>query len=510
MTCTGTVYYLVQDPGRLESPPRICLASAKHEQLDSTRKWSCAAPVGGQSRVKFVGRGINRRPRYPDAPYCWWPSLSALMLLVICGLEFAPPALGEVHGGTTVFRGRELSYEVIGGLAVHGGDIVLGTAEAPAAASPRRVRPKLQEVLWPERRSAVREVEHVWPEGRIPYIIDSDVPDRQAILDAIAEWNTNTVITLQDRTSEENYVRFKADPGACRANLGMAGGEQFIWVNQYGVCEKNILIHEIGHSVGLWHEHQRLDRDRYLMVHEENVKFCSTPFALVAEAETRGAYDYASAMHYARGVFADVPWMDTIPPGMALTYRDPRGLSPGDIDKVARMYGSTPTATTISTNPPGLDIIVDGERVTTPASFEWQADSEHSLAAPSPQMGGNGARYLFGRWSDEGSRSHMVTADPAAASWFQASFIEQHRVVPVASPEAAGTVTIRQASPDGFYTVGTRLELSAAANPGGSYQFVQWAWASDREGYSISDSWLPGASWNPAYPVVGVPAPPGP
>ena len=61
------------------------------------------------------------------------------------------------------------------------------------------------------------------------------------------------------------------------------------------------------------------------------------------------------------------------PPGMPV---GSERLSAGDIDGVARLYGKPPTATAISTHPPGLEIVVDGERIVTtagPASRWFEA-----------------------------------------------------------------------------------------------------------------------------------------
>jgi hypothetical protein len=58
------------------------------------------------------------------------------------------------------------------------------------------------------------------------------------------------------------------------------------------------LVHEIGHVIGLVHEHQRSDRDQFVKIHFENVlpDFVSA-FQLLTVG-TKTIYDFKSIMHY--------------------------------------------------------------------------------------------------------------------------------------------------------------------------------------------------------------------
>ena len=237
--------------------------------------------------------------------------LVLVTLLAAAGVHFAtPPAVnaapegsaGSNSGavplpspdstGTALFGGSDLRYVVVDGMAVHAGDMVLGRADS--------LRSALDSSRGPVRRDTPsRDTLFRWPLGRIPYVIDSDISDeqRQAILGAIAEWNDKTVISLVERTTETDFVRFtKVPSGNCRADVGMIGGEQGIYLPPEG-CSPASVAHEIGHTVGLFHEHQRTDRNAYVTLLGDNLDKSKLD-AYRDVHPGSGPYDYASLMHY--------------------------------------------------------------------------------------------------------------------------------------------------------------------------------------------------------------------
>ncbi|WP_343532137.1 M12 family metallopeptidase [Pedobacter sp.] len=110
----------------------------------------------------------------------------------------------------------------------------------------------------------------LWPNGIVYYVVN-DPSNASNIAAAMAHWEANTSIRFVQRTNQANYVIFVGDPnsGGGRSELGMIGGPQYVVHGpNMGI---GVIIHEIGHVVGLMHEQCRADRDQYINVNYNNI-----------------------------------------------------------------------------------------------------------------------------------------------------------------------------------------------------------------------------------------------
>ena len=111
-----------------------------------------------------------------------------------------------------------------------------------------------------------------WPNGVIPYAVDSGV-SLSEITAAIGEYETNTCLRFVERSNEKVYLKFQRAASECTASgtgRPTSNGPVTIKVSP-GNCDAAEMLHMIGHAVGMVHESNRPDRDDYVDIFLDNV-----------------------------------------------------------------------------------------------------------------------------------------------------------------------------------------------------------------------------------------------
>ncbi|CAM1309536.1 nas-15 (predicted) [Pycnogonum litorale] len=144
-----------------------------------------------------------------------------------------------------------------------------------------------------------------WPNGNIPYIIQSGHFCYFEIIAEMKKFEQNSCLFFYRRNSEKDYLYFGTKKG-CHSLLGRTGGEQKISIGS-GCCHSAIIQHEIMHAVGFYHEHNRPDRDQYIRIVWGNIDpvyaddFVKNKPSEVTTFNT--TFDFHSTMMYGSNAF---------------------------------------------------------------------------------------------------------------------------------------------------------------------------------------------------------------
>ncbi|XP_066922926.1 bone morphogenetic protein 1-like [Clytia hemisphaerica] len=160
-----------------------------------------------------------------------------------------------------------------------------------------------------EQDAAIVFKRRLWPGAVIPYTFSRTLEfienAKQTIKGAMFEWEKNTCIRFSPRENEKDYVEFAMNYG-CNADVGRRGGRQIVSLGD-GCLHTSVVVHEIGHVIGFWHEQNRPDRDEHVKIFTDNImdqyKEAFAKFNPYRITSLQVAYDYHSIMHYGRKAF---------------------------------------------------------------------------------------------------------------------------------------------------------------------------------------------------------------
>ncbi|MGL4609488.1 MAG: M12 family metallopeptidase [Trueperaceae bacterium] len=241
--------------------------------------------------------------------------------------EMGPAAKRRTH---TFSNGETFVYYVYQGV-IFDGDVVLGTykqllADFTAYEEELKKRASSGEITtqgaFYEGYCAIRyffvfgcqvRAGDPWETFRVDrdsIINNFDPVQQKAIFDALDFYDTNTDVNILYTTSPPRVV-FKKTGTGCNSQKGKAYDQpQTISLddncfskNSAGTAVTNIRtpLHEIGHALGMIHEHQRPDRNNYISINTSNLtQKGKDNLSGTIGTSSQTSYDYASIMHYTR------------------------------------------------------------------------------------------------------------------------------------------------------------------------------------------------------------------
>lgn len=183
--------------------------------------------------------------------------------------------------------------------------------EMPPSRGKRQAIRNMKRKARRQKRKAIRDVILRWPKGIIPYKFVTghfDDKEKYMIRTAMTEWEKYTCLKFREATnSDRNLVRFQNGLG-CNSQLGMVGGQQALNLDKNGCRFKGLYLHEIGHAIGLVHEHQLPTRDEYIEILDQNVqpdmRIWFNKYSSQEVNQMLVPYEYSSVMHYGITAFS--------------------------------------------------------------------------------------------------------------------------------------------------------------------------------------------------------------
>ncbi|XP_078383450.1 zinc metalloproteinase nas-4-like isoform X2 [Oculina patagonica] len=159
------------------------------------------------------------------------------------------------------------------------------------------------------KRNIMRDRRKLWPRKTVYYSVDSNLKHlRPKIDDAINRIRSKTCLAFKEVALSYGGDHIKMHKGnGCWSKMGRSGGGQLLSLGR-GCEYVGVIMHELMHAIGIWHEQSRMDRDKYVEVLWHNIKKGKEKNFLKYEHGKLDAlnlpYDYDSIMHYDRYLYS--------------------------------------------------------------------------------------------------------------------------------------------------------------------------------------------------------------
>lgn len=147
-----------------------------------------------------------------------------------------------------------------------------------------------------------------WPGARVVYDASDLSPQQvEQFRAACGLWERSTKVRCVPRAGESGgYVKVDTWPGNhSMAKVGYPGSDDVSPMNICCFDNSMMVAHEIGHVLGMAHEHVRPDRANHVKVAWDNIQpGGKSQFRWLMNMDVYGDYDFLSVMHYKQDNFS--------------------------------------------------------------------------------------------------------------------------------------------------------------------------------------------------------------
>ena len=197
------------------------------------------------------------------------------------------------------YKGELIAYEIKDSMNIFLGDIIIPSREISLKPQMKRDQ---------NNGTGVTSSYYLWPNRTMNYVIDPNTTAlrRQWIIIAMKNWSNTTGFRFLDvskNLAKGDYVYIVYGMIGNNSAVGRIGGRQTINLQNDAI---GVIVHELGHALGMYHEQMRSDRDKYINIIWNNIKeewkpqfirYACADNVLVNDPVTR--FDFKSIMLYA-------------------------------------------------------------------------------------------------------------------------------------------------------------------------------------------------------------------
>lgn len=260
----------------------------------------------------------------------------------------------------------------------------------------------------------------LWPKGRVPYQLPSNMEYNAEWQEMVKAWGRAGVRWEPRTPADVEFVQVvigtkNGAPEYCGLSylgkissqyygrLGVTGPGQPLWLmssaqnNQLrssrgnGCDMQRAILHETGHALGFMHEHVRSDRDQFVRF-EREVSASDSLFVKIEGSKNFNAYDYNSIMHYSTSQSGQLKMRKLN--GEVISQS--RTLSTGDLSAARQIYTSTASPSAQSMTP--MCLVVGGRQAQLFSGQLSRAECEakcNTFSATHPQRRCSSGSIVF-------------------------------------------------------------------------------------------------------------------
>ncbi|XP_076645433.1 seminal metalloprotease 1 [Halictus rubicundus] len=197
-----------------------------------------------------------------------------------------------------------------------------------------------------ESKNGLLKTASRWPAGIVPYYIkegEFDEEEVELIKDAMEEYHEHTCLRFRPyEKTDTDFVTIQGKMSGCWSLVGRHDRGQELNLQSPGCVRHGVIVHELMHALGFYHQQSAADRDQWVKINWTNVKpgkehnFNKYDNRTVTDYGI--GYDYSSVMHYSSHAFSRNGEPTITPKKRGVKLGQRKGLSEKDILKLQEMY----------------------------------------------------------------------------------------------------------------------------------------------------------------------------